>query len=244
MESQKIHERFHYVAKVQRSVISERDFTYRNIIEAIKPILQKEMRVIDVGCGVSTLDFFLASKVASIDAFDIARNAIRTANKSKGYLGFGNNLNFYLGDFLKSRLDGKYDLAIASEVLEHLPDPFLVLLKIHKILRAGGIIFVSVPSKYAPLYRLGLVESFDKSVGHLRRYSRNDIVLVLKRAGYKIMDISMEEGVLRNLLFTNRFLGIAIKFLKGKLSDLLSFADSLTISLFGSSQILVVARKK
>ena len=135
-------------------------------------------------------------------------------------------------------------MAIASEVLEHLPDPFLVLLKIHKILRAGGIIFVSVPSKYAPLYRLGLVESFDKSVGHLRRYSRNDIVLVLKRAGYKIMDISMEEGVLRNLLFTNRFLGIAIKFLKGKLSDLLSFADSLTISLFGSSQILVVARKK
>lgn len=243
MDVRFVHNKYHLDQKIQKRVISEDNFTYRNIIKALGHVYKPNMRVLDVGCGVGTLDFYLALNGARVDAIDISKRAIRTANKTKKVLGFENEIKFLVGDFLKVDLKNTYSLVLLSEVLEHISDPSSVLIRLHELLRPNGFIFLSVPSKDAPLYRLGLLKSFDKNVGHLRRYSADEILAVVKGSGFKVLHKWNEEGIIRNLLFTNSYLGGIVKFIRGIMSDLFSMVDRLTIPFFGSSQILLIARK-
>ena len=98
------------------------------------------------------------------------------------------------------KLKDRFDLIICSEVLEHLQDDMKALLKMNILLKDNGGIIVSVPSVNAPLYKLGLAEKFDKRVGHLRRYSLNQIVSLIEKAGFKIEETYKTEGVIRNCL--------------------------------------------
>ncbi len=41
--------------------------------------------------------------------------------------------------------DASYDVVILSEVLEHVMEPYLVLKEVHRILKPGGKVFISVP---------------------------------------------------------------------------------------------------
>jgi len=243
MNNRLAYEKYHLDPKVQRKIIGEDNFTYRNIIGGLKQIYKSNMRVLDVGCGVGTLDFYLASNGAKVDAIDISKTAIRIANKTKKILGLEDQIKFYVGDFIKRDLNNTYDLVLVLEVLEHIQDPNSVLVKLHELLKPNGLIYLSVPSKGAPLYKLGLLKKFDKNVGHLRRYSADEISVIIKGLGFRILSQWNEEGILRNLLFTNSFLGRMVKFIRGMMSNLFFLVDRMTIPFFGSSQILLIAQK-
>ena len=42
-------------------------------------------------------------------------------------------------------VDGSFDAAICSELLEHVPDPVAVLRQVHRVLHKGGVLLISVP---------------------------------------------------------------------------------------------------
>lgn len=50
------------------------------------------------------------------------------------------------GDFLRTDIDDKYDVVVASELFEHLLDPFAFFVKCRSLLRPGGRIVLSVPN--------------------------------------------------------------------------------------------------
>lgn len=50
------------------------------------------------------------------------------------------------GDFITAAIDGKYDVVVASELFEHLLDPFSFFAKCRSLLRPGGRIVLSVPN--------------------------------------------------------------------------------------------------
>ena len=147
-------------------------------------------------------------------------------------------------DFPRNFIKQKFDIIICSEVLEHLKEDELAIKQIKKMLKNNGIAIISVPSKNAPLYKWGFASDFDRGVGHLRRYSINDLSSLLKNAGLTIVEVRKIEGLLRNFLFLNRNAGKLIKFLKSYLSDITTMLDKALILLFGESNILIVAKNK
>jgi SAM-dependent methyltransferase len=73
--------------------------------------------------------------------------------------------------------DKPFDVVCAFEVLEHLEDDHAALERWQRHLRPGGVLFLSVPAgrdRFGPP---------DVKAGHYRRYDREDLDAVLRRAG-------------------------------------------------------------
>lgn len=220
------------------------DFTYRNIIKSVSPILSNDKKVLDIGSATGTLCFYLASKVLSIDGIELSLNAYRQAKLNKNKLGV-KNVNFINSSIEEYKTDKKYDLVMCFEVLEHIENDLLVLQKINKMMKENSTFVISIPSKNAPLHKLGMLIKFDKRVGHLRRYSFDEIGQKINLSGFEIVRSFKYEGILRNFLFTNNFFGQLIIFTKLSLINyLFTKADNFLLNLFGESQIILICKKR
>jgi len=244
MDKAGLYDIYHKGRKLQKRVIGEKNFTYRNIIETLS-INDNYDSVLDVGSGVGTIDFYLASKGKKVTGLEIAGEAVEIAKDSARIMGLSGNTKFIKGNILNWEEDIKYDLVICSEVLEHLKDDKKALLKIFQLLKKNGLVLITVPSKNAPLYRLGIAKEFDKKVGHLRRYDFNEIKSLITNKNFKIIKIKKVEGILRNFLFMFKVGSFPIRVANKTpfISDLLTYIDEIFIKLFGESNIIILCKK-
>jgi SAM-dependent methyltransferase len=105
-------------------------------------------------------------------------------------------------DYLRADLDlgpEPFDLAICSEVLEHLPEPYALLAAIRERLTADGILVLSTPN-------LALVrpdaerQALHRALSpgfHLVLYSRDALARVLTEAGFAAVQIEASPETLR-----------------------------------------------
>src|SRR6266511_3895662 len=70
------------------------------------------------------------------------------------------------------------DVAVCSEVLEHVDEPRLLLSNARQFLAAGCRVFVTVPG--------GPMSAFDRHIGHRRHYTRGDLRTLLTSAGFEV----------------------------------------------------------
>ena len=107
-------------------------------------------RVAEVGCGDGKILYELAQQVpeAQCEGFDLSEGAIAFAQAYAHGIG---NLEFYAKDF--SAAEGRYDLILCIETLEHIPDEevdsFISVLK--QKLVPGGSLIISVPTLNRPV---------------------------------------------------------------------------------------------
>jgi len=242
------YEEFHKKAGIQTKIINSKNFTYHIVLSFIDKYLQPEMKVLDIGCGVGTLSLYVASKGNEVRGIDISEKAIDAAKKSIETLRI-KNASFIAIDFLDADFQEKFDFIIFSEVMEHLPDDKLAIKKIHELMKDNAILFLTVPSKNAPIHRIRKLifgqDIFDQKVGHLRRYSKSEVVGLLKSHEFEVIEVALTEGGLRNFLFTtsigNKFLMLAnVPIVK----KFVTLVDSVCIKIFGESQIITVSKKK
>lgn len=241
---------FHKNSRVQRRPVKKNNFTYRLIIEEVGKILRGlkkgRTKVLDYGCGVGTVAFYLASTGSEVTGVDISPLSIELCKRSAKKMDLGDSVRFEIdNDFWKKHknINSKFDLVICLEVIEHVRDDTGLLKKLTKVLNKGGYLFLTTPSKNAPLFRMGVAKSFDKRVGHLRRYNEQTLVDIVERSGMKVERVCKMEGVLRNSLFLIPQLGFFVRFLRGLLSDVVTLVDGVLVSIFGESCLFVVARK-
>jgi SAM-dependent methyltransferase len=140
--------------------------------------------VLDVGCGEGVLTFEWAERlgdgrVVGIDLDDPtlrAEWAARTRSNLEFRVEEATSLSFG---------DAEFDLAAATEVLEHVPDPETTVAEMARVARRW--LLVSVPRE--PLWR-GLnmargayLRDFGNTPGHVNHWSKRAFVSLLSRYG-------------------------------------------------------------
>ena len=226
-----------------QGVIRPNNFTYWYILplfqQALKGKQLDKVSVLDVGCGVGTLSLFLGAEGAKVVGVDISPQAVQIA-KAAGVAANLGRVKFEQGELQKGKQN--YDLVVCSEIIEHVPDQNDFLKKIYSNLKSDGKLVLTTPSRKNVLYRLGFYKGFDAKVGHLRRYTENELQALLEKHGFQVTMIRGVEGPLRNILFTTP-LGFFIRGIKGPLIPLFHFFDEISVKIFGASDIQVIAQR-
>ncbi len=242
INTKEVHEKFHTKTRKQLKVIGRNNFTYRIILDVLNQYIQPNHTVLDIGCGAGTISYYLAQKTKFVSGIDISDLAINKCIETAKILGLGNT-DFQTMDFPYDIPKKKYDLIVCFEVIEHLQEDELALKKIYSLLNPNGLLVLSTPSKNAPLHRLGYTKEFDKRVGHLRRYDEKELAKMFKSVGFNILTVKKTEGLIRNFLFLNNIAGKGIRYIKFFLVDIVLFIDQISLSLFGESDIFIIAQK-
>ncbi len=92
-----------------------------------------------------------------------------------------------------------YDLIILSHVLEHMPDPILILSKLGAYLKPDGLLFLEVPN-IKGIWK-NLDDQFQSS--HLFIPSVNTLKRIAARAGLRIFKMETKNRIIRCLLSTS-----------------------------------------
>ena len=104
-----------------------------------------------MGCGYGYLSYALHKSGFNVQAIDIAKDAINYARNNFGDYYFNMNINDY-----SKHTNEKFDLIIATEVIEHLEDPNDFLDTCISLLKQEGNILLTTPDKdYSPKIQFG-----------------------------------------------------------------------------------------
>jgi SAM-dependent methyltransferase len=163
------------------SLLEEAIAYHRWIFEKICPYLGEN--ILEVGCGIGNLTGLLLGQ-GKVIATDVNEDYLRTVKKK--YQDDSNLNGVFLWDIREEpswSVGGAIDTIVCSNVLEHIEDDDSVLKNFHRLLPAGGSVILLVPALK------GLYNSFDRELGHFRRYSRDELVQKLTRSGFRILDL-------------------------------------------------------
>ena len=136
--------------------------------------------VVDVGCGAGAVlaELRKALPNARFTGFDIAPDAQRFWKHHAG-------IEFRLGDFL-TLSDGRYDVLLALDVLEHLQDPFDFLVRIRP--RAAHFVFhFPLDLSALTVLREAPLLNQRRQVGHIHYYTRGLALALLEECGYEVV---------------------------------------------------------
>lgn len=126
-------------------------------------------KVLEVGCqdGGMSQHLSRAAGSGSLDLCDIAETYLKRATKFLHDKGLQVR-NCYLGDACFIDFGDTYDVIVAMEILEHVPDPRQLLRNLYKHLVHGGKILVTVP-----------VDWRDDLGEHLHNFTINDLIQII-----------------------------------------------------------------
>jgi SAM-dependent methyltransferase len=106
--------------------------------------------VLDVGCGSGFYTRELARLRATVTATEYTPAALVQARRNVGDLA--PEIEFRVEDAQALSLpDASVDRVLLSEVIEHLREPERAVAEAARVLRPGGVLVVSTPSRFSPL---------------------------------------------------------------------------------------------
>jgi trans-aconitate 2-methyltransferase len=122
---------------------------HRTILKRLKAAgLQKNSRVLEVGCGIGTLTSLLVKNAAHVTAVDISPESIAVA---KNALSQAQNLELMVSDMSTFQTASPFDFIVLPDVLEHIPiEQHTRLFQVLSgVLHANGVLAIHIPDPYA-----------------------------------------------------------------------------------------------
>jgi 2-polyprenyl-3-methyl-5-hydroxy-6-metoxy-1,4-benzoquinol methylase len=186
------------------------------MLDFVPPTAKK---VLDVGCGEGGFGAALKKKDMEIWGVEISGESALIAQEHLDRVMVGDVI-----DLLDALPDRYFDCIVFNDVLEHLVDPYTILLRIKGKLSEAGVVVCSIPNvRYLNNLKKLLLEKqwqyeewgiLDKT--HLRFFTEKSIHEMFDRLGYQIVKMEGISALKPSWKFT-----LLNFFLFGHLSDTL-----------------------
>ena len=162
----------------------------------------KPKKILDVGCAQGTLAILLAERGHDVVALDLRPGFLDYA-KSRHTHG---RIRFVSANVLEFKLDERFDLVFANQIIEHLvhPDELITVLK--GFLASNGRLVVTTPNWHylrnaLPSFKeLGDPSNYEHlqftadGDGHFFAYNSSELQYVFANAGFKDVDTYLFES--------------------------------------------------
>jgi SAM-dependent methyltransferase len=138
---------------------------------------RRDLRILDVGCGTGVNQEFLRS-YGAVTGLDNAEEALQRC--------IGNGFrNVLMADLLRLPIaGGAFDVIVAMDVIEHVDEDGDALRELYRILKPGGLLYITVPAF------MFLWSNQDDVSLHKRRYRLPALLAVVKGAGFTVPLVS------------------------------------------------------
>jgi 2-polyprenyl-3-methyl-5-hydroxy-6-metoxy-1,4-benzoquinol methylase len=154
--------------------IEENHWWFRARRELIFKLLKRTnaKKIIDIGCSSGQMLKILKETGLEVKGIDISQKAVNICKNS--------DLNVILAKGEETGLSEKFDVLIASDVLEHIENETSAIKEWERILKKGGKAIVFVPAFNF------LWKPHDETNHHLRRYSLRKLENLFQKNGFTI----------------------------------------------------------
>ena len=105
-------------------------------------VQREPVRVLEVGSGLGYLTYALAKEGCEATGIDVSSAAVGAARRT-----FGDLYECATPATLARDASARYDLVVATELIEHLPDPVAEMRGLLSLLAPGGELIVTTPNK-------------------------------------------------------------------------------------------------
>ncbi len=212
-------------------------FYNSTIVKLISRHLKGKKKILEFGAGIGTLArlYYQQNRIMP-DCIEI----------DKSLRSILSNQNLKTFKFIGTR---KYNGIYSSNVLEHIQNDAEILTKLYSSLYDNGILVL-----YLPAFNC-LFSELDASVGHYRRYEKNEIINKLRNSNFRVISFQYVDSLGFFATFAIKFLG----YKKGRVNGLASassynfydkyifplsiFLDRVGLKFLFGKNILVVAKK-
>ncbi|MCK4644392.1 class I SAM-dependent methyltransferase, partial [bacterium] len=160
----------------------------------VKPFVNKDMDVLDFGCGPGYLSYAVAKYAKSVIGTDISKGVIKCAE----ILNSGKNIKYVLGKMngLSKFQDKRFDLIYTFAVFQHLNDLQFekFLREFKRILKPGGKVTCHIPIFSSPSINKLANKRVESNILYRRiyipmYYRKLDYVLkVIKESGFTLLN--------------------------------------------------------
>jgi len=185
------------VERLRRLARIERDhFWFAGRRALIDRLLERYLSstpvILDAGCGTGAMAERLSRRGYSVVGFDLRPEGLIEAKRARPEAAF------FQAEAARFPLpDSTFNCVLALDVFEHVDD-CAMMAEIVRVLRPDGYLILTVPAlPYLWSYR-------DEAAGHLRRYTKSSLEMLINQARMEIREIGYYQCLLLPLVVVTR----------------------------------------
>lgn len=168
-------------------------------------------KILDVGCGGGILAESLALKGASVTGIDMAELSLEVARLHLHESDLDIDYQLSTVEAFAEQNGSRFDIVTCLEMLEHVPDPDSVISAATRLLKPGGLLFLSTINRNPKSFALAILGAeyvlglLPRGTHEYRKFIKpSEIAAQLRNSGLKIIDIT---GMSYNPITKNYSLG-------------------------------------
>ena len=168
-----------YTQNINYGFINRRE-VFKDLISKLAP-----RTVVDIGCGTGNYTEILPHSISEYLGLDFSKKMIEEAkNKYKH-----RNYNFRVFDIMSDSIKKKYDVIIASGLLEYFDKPTIVLNKIRKMMHKESKLIFQVPNKDCFYWKGKKYQSSPNKDFYHNRFSLSEIENIISKSNFNLNEV-------------------------------------------------------
>jgi SAM-dependent methyltransferase len=176
-----------YIAGVEESYYAVSKKLQENVTD------KRATPIVEVGCGQGYLTYALVRAGFDAVGVDISKTTVALARKRYG--------DYYYCGNVKNVLEGRHrspEYIVATELIEHLPNPILFVSEMLELLSPGGFVLLTTPNK---LPCNDSIWQTELPPVHLWWFTKNGLTQIANRLSCEISFVNLTDFYASNLRY-------------------------------------------